>query len=113
MASIWSYGSVDIYVYEDSGPKPEPRIDYLDPITSLETTYIHQAGRESYTRDLKGWCVENYTSFQALADGAGHTLISDQGNLGTWVILSMKGERVQDSRATPVVRVTVELMEVD
>lgn len=113
MASLWSFGGVDIYVFEDTGPKPEPRIDYLDPVTSLQTTYIHQAGRESYRRDIKGWCLQNYSSLLAVADGSGHTLISDQGNLGTWVILTIKGERVQDSRPLPVVRVTIELMEVD
>ena len=113
MASLWSYGGVDIYIYEDSGKKPEPRIDYVNPITTLETTYIHQAGRESYGRTVKGWCIENYASLLAVINGAGHILISDQGSLGTWVALSIKGDRKQDSRALPVVKVTMELMEVD
>ena len=113
MASLWSYGGVDIYIFEDSGKEVEPRIDYVDPITSVLTTYIHQAGRESYTRTIEGWCIENYDSLLAVVDGGEHTLISDQGSLGGWVTLSIKGERVQDSRALPVVKVTMELMEVD
>lgn len=113
MTSIWSYGGVEIYVHEDSGKKPEPRIDYVNPITSLQTTYIHQAGRESYGRTLKGECVQNYAALLAVVDGAGHVLVSDQGSLGTWVVLDVKGERIQDSRPLPVVMVTLDLMEVD
>lgn len=113
MASVWSYGGVDIYVNKDSGPKPEPRIDYINPITSLRTTYIHQAGRESYTRTIECICIENYDDLLALADGAGHELISDQGTLSGWVVTDIKGDRIQDSRALPVVKVTMELMEVD
>ena len=112
-ASIWSYGDVDIYVYKDTGPEVTPRVDYLDPVGSLETTYIHQAGKESPTRKINCWCVENYDSLEALANGQAHVLISDQGSLGTWVIMSIKGDRVQDiHRTLPVVQVQLELMEV-
>ncbi len=113
MATIWTYGGVDIYVHEDSGKKPEPRIDYVNPITTLQTTYIHQAGRESYGRTIKCKCVQNYAALLAVVDGASHVLVSDQGSLGDWVVLGIKGERIQDSRPLPVVEVTLDLMEVD
>jgi len=110
--AYWTYGSVSILVEEDSGPTPEPRVDLISPLALEYVTYIHQAGRESYTRRIKCVCIENYGDLKTLADGESHALVSDQGSLGNWIITSIKGERMQDSRATPVVRVVPELTEV-
>lgn len=108
----WTYGGVDIKVTEDSGLIPDWRIDEINPLTTAHVTYIRQAGRESYTRSLTCVCFENYPSLEALADGAAHILVTDFGSAGSWVILDIKPERLQDKRATPVVKVRLTLMEV-
>lgn len=110
----WSYGGVRIFVEKDSGPTPEPRIDEINPLTTSLTTYIHQSGRESYSRKIT--CTVwrgNWELLQALADGSEHALISDVGAEGDWVILSIKPERKQALNESEVVAsVQLELMEV-
>ncbi len=110
----WSYGGVRIFVEKDSGKIPEPRIDEINPLTTTLTTYIYQAGREDYTRKIT--CVVwegNWASLMALADGAEHALISDQGAEGNWVILTISPSRMQALNKTAVVaKVQLTLMEV-
>lgn len=111
----WTYGGVRIFTEKDSGKIPNPRIDEVNPLATTETTYVHTAGRDSYTRSLTVVVWEgNWSSLLALVDGAEHALVSDAGAEGDWVIMNIKPKRIQALNKTdhPVVRVALDLMEV-
>ena len=112
MAILWSLGGVKIAVEKDSGDTVTPRLDEINPLGSALTTYLHYAGTEAKKRSITGVLFENYESaFIALIDGTAKALVSDQGAEGNYVILSLKPERVQDTkRDLPVTRVDIDLM---
>ena len=115
MAASWSLGGVPLYVVRDSGDEPRPRVDMINPITSSQTTYVNQHGKDSPRREIQCFAIENYSSVFDLVDGTAKTLISPWGNEGTYVVIDTDAERVQDftqcdSRLT--VRVTLDLVKV-
>lgn len=115
MAASWSLGGVPLYVVKDSGDEPRPRVDYINPITSTQTTYIRQHGKDSPKRELQAFAIENYPDVFALVDGTAKALVSPWGNEGTYVVMDTKSDRVQDfsqceSRLT--VRLTLDLVKV-
>jgi hypothetical protein len=115
MAASWSLGGVSLYVFKDSGDEPRPRIDYVNPITTTQTTYIQQHGKDSPKRELQAYLIENYVSLFNLVDGTAKALVSPWGSEGTYVITDTKSERVQDFTfcgARVTVRVTIDMVKV-
>ena len=111
--SYWTLGGYDIKVEKDTGDKTTPRIDLFNPLASTLTTHVHFSGTEAKKRTITGVLFENYeTEFLGLVDGTAKALVSDQGAQGTYLILSVKPTRLQDSRTLPVVRVDVELIKI-
>lgn len=111
---MWSYGGVRIYASSDTGKIPEWRIDEVDPIDQqYATTFVHQAGRESYTRKITATVMDgNFDAFIFLVDGAAHALITDQGSEGNWVIMDYSARRKQAlNKSDVVLEVNIELME--
>lgn len=109
----WTLGGYDIKVEKDTGDKTIPRIDLFNPVGSLLTTHVHFSGTEAKRRTITGVLFENYeTEFLGLIDGTAKALVSDQGAQGTYLIMSVKPNRIQDSRTLPVVRVEVEMIKV-
>ena len=115
MAATWSLGGVSLYVIKDSGDEVRPRIDYINPLTTIQTTYIRQHGRDSAKREIQAYLLGNYSSIFALVDGTAKALVSPWGSEGTYVIIETKSERIQDfvnCTARLTVKVTIDLVKV-
>ena len=110
----WTLGGVTIYVIKDTGDQPRPRIDYINPITTAETTYINTHGRDSHERSITAYCMENYATVMSLVDGLAKALTSPWGAEGDYIIKTIKSERIQDiTRDAPVVRVTLDMAKIE
>lgn len=115
MTATWSLGGVSLYVIKDSGDEVRPRIDYINPLTTAQTTFIRQHGRDSDKREIQAYMISNYSSLAALIDGTAQSLISPWGSEGTYVIIDTKSERIQDfdqCDARLTVKVTIDLIKV-
>lgn len=111
----WYYGGVRIYVEEDTGAKRSRRQAMIEILDSA-STIIHDSGRPSDRRELTFVVFSGYdANILPLCNGSGHELISDEGSLGNWVIVGEPSpNRVRAiNYATPVHRVTMELMKDD
>jgi len=112
MAILWSYGGIKLAVEKDTGDIVTPRIDAINPVATILTTYLHYSGTEALRRTITAVFFQNYEDeFLPLVDGAAHALVSDQGTEGDYVITAVKPDRLQDiKRDLPVVRATIELV---
>lgn len=111
VGKTWSLGGIKLAVEEDSMDYTAIRMGHLGPLDRNETV-LHYGGTEAYARDLTAILFSGYEdNFLPLIGSGYHTLISDQGDEGSYFITGCKPRRLQalNKPAAAVYRLQLDL----
>ena len=104
MASLWSVGSVDIYVNDDKS-EASVNLAKIEVLDATGSSVLHYFGTGTEERSVSGWMFgeSDKGTLEGYRDnGTTVTLTSDQGNEGSFIV-----KDASFSRYGPVVRVSV------
>jgi len=124
MASLWKFGTVDIYVEEQNRVRPIKRAE-LNVLDAVASTY-HFFGAASRRNRLMGLVIGDANMITLDSDAINdttRTLTSDQGSLGSFKIDGdIEADRIRHVGAfidgvsydvtTPIYRITLEVIPV-
>ena len=111
MPSLWSIGSVNVYIHSDA-PKRSAKFAAHEVLDSTSTV-IHVMSKPSERRTVKGIVFsESDRSTLKGYIGTSQQVTSDTGVIGTFFISSVSFDRIQDvTTSEPKYTVTIEMIE--